>query len=183
MIPSIKRLITIESVVTDAGLRIIKGKALCPFHHDTVPSMTFKYDRFKCWSCGAGGDIIDFTERFYGLDKKAAIEMLAGRAGISTVRPSSEVERQRRDREKREQLLKEFRAWEQKRVNLISAVLCFHRQVLAGELLSEADFIALAEVTCIIPEIEWEYDILCTKDDDMKLELYGEAIRNGRGSI
>ena len=167
----------------DAGISIDRGKALCPFHQDSHPSMTFKYDRFRCWSCGAGGDIIDFTERFYGLDKKAAIEMLAGRAGISTVRPSAEVERQRRDREKRERLLKEFRAWEQKRVNEISMVLRFHRQVLAGEPLSEVDFIALAEVTHLIPALEWEYNLLCTKDDNLKLELYGEAVRNGRGSI
>ncbi|NKQ39519.1 MAG: hypothetical protein HF967_08675 [Methanosarcinales archaeon] len=37
------------------------GKALCPFHNDSTPSLyIYKEDnRFHCFSCGANGDVID----------------------------------------------------------------------------------------------------------------------------
>ena len=40
-----------------------KYKALCPFHDDHNPSLELNPDRqsYKCWSCGAGGDIFDFV--------------------------------------------------------------------------------------------------------------------------
>ena len=42
------------------GLEIRYGKkALCPFHSDTNPSLSFKGERYTCFSCGAGGDVID----------------------------------------------------------------------------------------------------------------------------
>ena len=41
-----------------------KYKALCPFHDDHTPSMELNPDRqsFKCWVCGAGGDVFDFVK-------------------------------------------------------------------------------------------------------------------------
>lgn len=32
---------------------------LCPFHDDRNPSLTVKSGYYKCWSCGASGDMID----------------------------------------------------------------------------------------------------------------------------
>lgn len=43
--------------------------ACCPFHDDKHPSM--KVDRrFHCFGCQADGDVIDFTARLFGLNKK-----------------------------------------------------------------------------------------------------------------
>ena len=41
-----------------------KYKALCPLHDDHNPSLELNPERqsFKCWSCGAGGDIFDFVK-------------------------------------------------------------------------------------------------------------------------
>src|SRR4051812_39029096 len=41
-----------------------KFKALCPFHDDHNPSLELSAERqsYKCWSCGAGGDIFDFVK-------------------------------------------------------------------------------------------------------------------------
>lgn len=53
----------------------------CPFHRDRTPSFTI-YDggrRFKCFGCGAGGDVLDFVSRAYGVDLSGAARML--RAG------------------------------------------------------------------------------------------------------
>ena len=50
--------------------------ACCPFHDDKHPSM--KVDRrFHCFGCQADGDVIDFTARLFGLNKKDAALKLA----------------------------------------------------------------------------------------------------------
>ena len=50
--------------------------ACCPFHDDKHPSM--KVDRrFHCFGCQADGDVIDFTSRLFGLNKKEAALKLA----------------------------------------------------------------------------------------------------------
>ena len=62
-----------------------KFKALCPFHDDHNPSLELNPDRqsFKCWSCGAGGDIFDFVKDYERVDFPEALRMLADRAGVA----------------------------------------------------------------------------------------------------
>lgn len=55
---------------------------LCPFHSERSPSFMVYPDHFHCFGCGAGGDVITFTMRIENLDYRAAIELLAQRAGI-----------------------------------------------------------------------------------------------------
>ena len=38
---------------------------------------------YTCFGCGATGDVINFVERYYALDFKGAVEMLAKEYGIS----------------------------------------------------------------------------------------------------
>jgi len=61
-----------------------KFKALCPFHDDHNPSLELNPERqsFKCWSCGAGGDIFDFVKNIERVEFPEAKRMLADRAGI-----------------------------------------------------------------------------------------------------
>jgi len=53
-----------------------KGWAVCPFHSDKHPSMSFRAGRFRCWACNASGDCIDFTGKLLGLEPMAAVERL-----------------------------------------------------------------------------------------------------------
>ena len=53
-----------------------RGWALCPFHNEKHPSMSFRNGRFRCWVCDVGGDSIDFTARLLGLDAMGAVERL-----------------------------------------------------------------------------------------------------------
>ena len=56
--------------------------ACCPFHDDKHPSM--KVDRrFHCFGCQADGDVIDFTARLFGLNKKEAALKLAEDFSVS----------------------------------------------------------------------------------------------------
>lgn len=59
-------------------------KALCPFHNDSRPSLDIdpKRQRFRCWSCGAYGDVFAFVERMEKVRFPEAQAILAVRAGI-----------------------------------------------------------------------------------------------------
>lgn len=65
-----------------------KGKelvGLCPFHTDHRPSLYVSPSKqiFKCFACGAGGDVLKFVQMRENLTFPQAVERLAQRAGIS----------------------------------------------------------------------------------------------------
>jgi DNA primase len=66
---------------------------LCPFHQDHRPSLYVNETKqiFKCFACGAGGDVLKFVQLRENLTFRQAIERLAQRAGIELApsRPSS----------------------------------------------------------------------------------------------
>ncbi|MEX2219935.1 MAG: DNA primase [Phycisphaerales bacterium] len=57
---------------------------LCPFHDDHKPSMQVAPSKqiFKCFSCGAGGDVFAFIQKYHSMEFREALEYLAERAGI-----------------------------------------------------------------------------------------------------
>jgi len=60
-------------------------KALCPFHQERTPSFTVNPTRqiFKCFGCGAGGDVFKFIQLRENVSFLEARSILAVRAGIS----------------------------------------------------------------------------------------------------
>lgn len=68
-----------------------KGKnyfGVCPFHDDTNPSMSVSSDKqiYKCFSCGASGNVITFVMDYEKVDFKEALSILAKRAGIDFIK-------------------------------------------------------------------------------------------------
>jgi DNA primase len=68
-----------------------KGKefvGICPFHQDTRPSMYVSPVKqiFKCFACGAGGDVFKFIQLRENLSFPEAVERLADRANITLER-------------------------------------------------------------------------------------------------
>ncbi len=59
-------------------------RALCPFHTETRPSfyVSPKLQRYKCFGCGASGDIIKFVQEMENISFYEALEKLAKKAGI-----------------------------------------------------------------------------------------------------
>ncbi len=57
---------------------------ICPFHQDHKPSLYVNPSKqiFKCFACGAGGDVLKFIQMREGLTFPQAIERLAEKAGI-----------------------------------------------------------------------------------------------------
>jgi DNA primase len=99
-----------------------KGKefaGLCPFHDDKNPSMQVSPAKqiYKCFSCGAGGDVFSFTMNYHKMNFPEAIKHLAERAGIEVVEegarfrdPGSGPSERDRLREANGQALEFFRA-------------------------------------------------------------------------
>ncbi|HUU30326.1 MAG TPA: DNA primase [archaeon] len=61
---------------------------LCPFHSERTPSFTVTPSKgfFKCFGCGKAGDVYAFLMEHQKLNFAQAVELLAGRLGISVPR-------------------------------------------------------------------------------------------------
>lgn len=68
-------------------------KANCPFHGEKTPSFMINPELqiFKCFGCGAGGDVYEFLKRMEGMEFGEALKHLADRVGIKleTYKPSA----------------------------------------------------------------------------------------------
>ena len=86
-IPALKARHPLGAVVEDSGVRL-RGRGrvrqgFCPFHDEAEGSFTVYGDteRFYCFGCGAGGDVLDFVQRAEGLTLPEAIRWLEGAIG------------------------------------------------------------------------------------------------------
>jgi DNA primase len=59
-------------------------KGLCPFHDDHRPSFDVdpRRQRYRCWSCGKYGDVLQFVQEHERVSFLEALEILARRANI-----------------------------------------------------------------------------------------------------
>ncbi len=75
-------------------------KALCPFHEEKTPSFFVFPERqsWRCFGCGAGGDLLSFVMKKEGVDFGEALKMLAERAGVSLARRKETSEDKLTDR-------------------------------------------------------------------------------------
>lgn len=78
-------IVDLVEAVTTVRKRGRSYKAICPFHQEKTPSMSLDPARglFHCFGCGQGGDIFKFVMETQALDFSEAVELLAGRAGVT----------------------------------------------------------------------------------------------------
>lgn len=79
----------VEGVAERLGLQVKRHMALCPFHDDHHPSLSFSVRRnsYRCFVCGASGGTIDLVMKYLNLDFKAACRWLADESGIVQISP------------------------------------------------------------------------------------------------
>ena len=88
LIDQVRQSVDIVDVISDHVALIRKGKSflgLCPFHDDSSPSMNVSQDKqiYKCFSCGAGGNVFTFVRDIENISFIEAVRKLAERAGIA----------------------------------------------------------------------------------------------------
>jgi DNA primase len=94
----------IVDVISEHVNLVKKGRemvGLCPFHDDHRPSMNVNAVKqiFKCFACGAGGDVFKFVQMRESLSFSQAVERLAERAGIKLKPRAQDTRRKRQDSE------------------------------------------------------------------------------------
>ncbi|HUA08676.1 MAG TPA: DNA primase [Candidatus Acidoferrales bacterium] len=74
---------------------------LCPFHGEKTPSFHVHPESgyFKCFGCGAGGDVIAFAMKLENLTFGDAARLLANKAGIEVENEDPRAARRRSERE------------------------------------------------------------------------------------
>ena len=75
----------IEGVAERLGLDVRQHKALCPFHNDHHPSLSFnvRKNSYRCFVCDAHGGTIDLVMRYLHKDFKEACAWLGGEEVLS----------------------------------------------------------------------------------------------------
>ena len=95
-IPALKARYSLGAVVEDSGVSL-RGRGrvrqgVCPFHDEAEGSFTVYGDteRYYCFGCGAGGDVLDFVQRAEGLTLPEALQKLGGNGPFlaAPVRPA-----------------------------------------------------------------------------------------------
>lgn len=81
-VQALKAAVDFPSVVEETH-RMHGRKVLCPFHDDRNPSCHIYPAGYKCYACGARGDVITWLERVHDLSTGAAIQELEARTGVT----------------------------------------------------------------------------------------------------
>lgn len=87
-------------------------QGLCPFHNEKTPSFRVNAEEgiFRCFGCGAKGDVFNFVMQRDNLDFRGALRVLAERYGIALSEDRPEfVDEQRRMREAMAEAQRYFR--------------------------------------------------------------------------
>ena len=92
----IREKIDIVDLIGEYVPLVQKGRnffGVCPFHNDTNPSMSVSREKqiYKCFSCGASGNIFTFIRDYEHVDMKDVLNILAPRAGVTI--DSTNIER------------------------------------------------------------------------------------------
>ena len=111
-VEEIKESVSMQSVLSERGIKVVRGMASCPFHgNDRHPSMRVYRDGYRCFTCGDYGDAIQFVMKYDGVDFKTAFISLGGtyakhsdreRKVLSLVRDDARRQRERKERAKKQ---------------------------------------------------------------------------------
>lgn len=87
-INNIRSSVDIVDIISDYIPLVNKGRnyfGVCPFHDDNHPSMSVSKEKqiYKCFSCGATGNVFNFIMDYENISFKEALSKIAKMSGIS----------------------------------------------------------------------------------------------------
>jgi DNA primase len=91
---------------------------LCPFHGEKTPSFNVRDEtgRYKCFGCGASGDVFKFVQEVERLDFVGAIEHLAAKSGITITYTTGGPSRDRQRNKQLFELMQQAVEWYHQRL-------------------------------------------------------------------
>ncbi len=83
----IRESVDIVDIISSYIPLVAKGKSffgVCPFHDDHSPSMSVSKEKqiYRCFSCGAGGNVFKFVMDYENIHFLEAVKLLADKVGI-----------------------------------------------------------------------------------------------------
>lgn len=100
----IKELVSMDDVLLHYGFPTSKyGRIPCPLHNGKDKNFSYRKNSFKCFVCGRGGSVIDFTMELFGIDFRQALLRLDSDFGLG-------IYGKKPDREEFNRLLEERKA-------------------------------------------------------------------------
>lgn len=151
-----------------------KGWALCPFHRDKHPSMSFRNGRFRCWVCDLSGDSIDLTGRLLGLDAMGAVRRLSADFGLALPldrQPTQEERDAGRRRAALAEAHRAFEAWRQEFIRQLNAACReAHLALRRGGELTERE----AKAVKLQAVFEHYSDVLANGAPEEQAQIYRE---------
>lgn len=98
----IKELVDLRDALCFYGVEFNRaGFAVCPFHTEKTASFSVKKQRYKCFGCGATGDIITFVQDMFGLSLRNAVEKINSDFGLNLPIGANATARERFEADKR----------------------------------------------------------------------------------
>ena len=88
LINEIRSKVDIVDIISSYVPLVQKGKnyfGICPFHNDNHPSMSVSRDKqiYKCFSCGASGNVFTFLMNYEHIEFPEALKILSDKTGVS----------------------------------------------------------------------------------------------------
>lgn len=156
-----------------------RGWAVCPFHADRHPSMSFKNGRFRCWACQAGGDAVDFVARLFNLRPLDAVRQLNNDFHLElpvdrpqTAQEHAETQRATAKRRELSDTAQLFEAWRSSMLDKLTAV--FRTAHLALKDCQSLDDLSEAEALAVQwqPAVEFWADCLLSGDVEAQMGIF-----------
>ena len=122
LIKAVKSRVDIIDVARTYGIEVNKNnKALCCFHKEKTPSLSFHKEKqiYKCFSCGKGGDVISLVSELLNINALEASKSINNTLGLGldAERPASYLEINKyKQKRKTEEM---FKQWENKTFQLL----------------------------------------------------------------
>ncbi len=130
--------------------------ALCPFHCEKTPSMVLYKDGFKCFGCGAAGDVISFVSKLLGLKPMDAAKDIIHHCGLPIAMDKPEKPK-RKKRYSQADFLKALEAWRDRTFAIYVLWYKVISEAIQGMTMDMPSFKSLIEMRADLDTItEWQ---------------------------
>ncbi len=164
-------------------------KALCIFHTEDTPSLSFKNNRFVCFGCGAKGSSIDIVMKLFNLEPIEAVKKISDDFSLGLDLKTDYTANMEQIQAHREDqaIVKSFQKWIDKTYSSY-AILAKHyieNMKRYKPVLDDGTYHPkYVEAVHRLPTINFILDVLFEGSDQDKINLYKDlAIKGGEKAV